>query len=65
MRKRLKLGLARDTMMSALTAGAIGFLVWLVSSHRLSLSGAGAAATAIILLGTQLQGVASGAGQLF
>jgi ATP-binding cassette subfamily B protein len=53
------------SVMSALTAGAVGFLVWLVSSHRLSLAGAGAAAAAIILLGTQLQGVASGAGQLF
>jgi ATP-binding cassette subfamily B protein len=65
MHKRIKLGLSGGVIMAALTAGAVGFLVWLVSSHRLSLAGAGAAAAAIILLGTQLQGVATGAGQLF
>jgi ATP-binding cassette subfamily B protein len=65
MRRRVKLGLFGGVVMSALTAGAVGFLVWLVSSHRLSLAGAGAAAAAIVLLGSQLQGVASGAGQLF
>jgi ATP-binding cassette subfamily B protein len=65
MHKRIQLGLLGGVVMAALTAGAVGFLVWLVSSHRLSLAGAGAAAAAIILLGTQLQGVASGAGQLF
>jgi ATP-binding cassette subfamily B protein len=65
MHKRIQLGLVGGLIMSALTAGAVGFLIWLVSSHRLSLAGAGAAAAAIILLGTQLQGVASGAGQLF
>ncbi|MGH9106037.1 MAG: ABC transporter ATP-binding protein, partial [Acidimicrobiales bacterium] len=65
MYKRLRLGLGGSVVMSALTASAVGFLVWLVSSHRLSLSGAGAAAAAIILLGTQLQAMATGAGQLF
>ena len=65
MRRRLQLGIAGGLAMAALTAGAIVFLVWLVSAHRLSLAGAGAAATAILLLGTQLQGLASGAGQLF
>ena len=65
MRRRVKLGLAGGAVMSALTAGAVAFLVWLVSSHRLSLAGAGAAAAAIMLLGSQLRGVASGAGQLF
>lgn len=65
MRRRVKLGLFGGVVMSALTVGAVGFLVWLVASHRLSLAGAGAAAAAIVLLGTQLQGVASGAGQLF
>lgn len=65
MRKRIKLGVVGGAVMAALTAGAVGFLVFLVASHRLSLAGAGAAAAAIILLGTQLQGVATGAGQLF
>jgi ATP-binding cassette subfamily B protein len=65
MRKRIKMGVLGGIAMSALVAGAVGFLVLLVASHRLSLAGAGAAAAAIVLLGTQLQGVATGAGQLF
>ena len=65
MRTRLKFGVVGSALMSALTAGAVGFLVWLVSSHRISLAGAGAAAGALLLLGGQLQGLASGAAQLF
>ena len=65
MRTRLKFGLAGSAMMSVLTAGAVGFLVWLLSSHRISLAGAGAAAGALLLLGGQLQTLASGAAQLF
>jgi len=65
MRTRLKLGLAGSALMSALTAGAVLFLVWLVSSHRITLAGAGAAAGALMLIGGQLQGLAGGAGQLF
>ena len=65
MHKRIKLGVLGGLIMAALTAGAVGFLALLVASHRLTLAGAGAAAAAIILLGTQLQGVATGAGQLF
>jgi ATP-binding cassette subfamily B protein len=65
MHRRIKLGVLGGVIMAALTAGAVGFLALLVASHRLTLAGAGAAAAAIILLGTQLQGVATGAGQLF
>jgi hypothetical protein len=65
MRTRLKLGLAGSALMSVLIAGAVGFLVWLVSTHRISLAGAGAAAGAVVLLGGQLQGLATGTGQLF
>jgi ATP-binding cassette subfamily B protein len=65
MRTRLKFGVAGSALMSALTAGAVCFLVWLVSSDRISLAGAGAAAGALLLLGGQLQGLASGAAQLF
>jgi ATP-binding cassette subfamily B protein len=65
MRTRLKLGLAGSALMSVLTAGAVGFLVWLVSTHRIGLAGAGAAAGAVVLLGGQLQGLATGAGELF
>lgn len=62
---RLKLGLAGSALMSVLTAGAVGFLVWLVSTHRIGLAGAGAAAGAVVLMGSQLQSLATGAGQLF
>jgi len=65
MRTRIELGVAGSAVMSALSAGAVGFLVWLVSSHRISIAGAGAAAGALMLLGGQLQSVASGAAQLF
>ncbi len=65
MRTRVKLGIGGSALMSALTAGAVAFLVWLVSSHRISVAGAGAAAGALLLLGGQLQSVASGAAQLF
>ncbi len=64
-RRRLKLGIAGSLGTSALTGGALAFLIWLVSSHRLSLAGAGAAAAAVVLLGAQLQGLASSAGQLY
>lgn len=65
MRTRLRFGLAGSAAMSVMTAGAVGFLVWLVSTGRISLAGAGAAAGALLLLGGQLQGLAGGAAQLF
>ncbi len=65
MKLRMLNGLIGSTAMSVLTACAVGFLVWLVSTHRVSLAGAGAAAGAVLLLGGQLQGLASGAAQLF
>lgn len=63
--RRLRLGAAGSLGTSALTGAALAFLLWLVSSHRLSLAGAGAAAAAVVLLGSQLQGLASSAGQLY
>ncbi len=65
MRARLRLGLAGSAAMSLLTAGAVAFLVWLVSSDRISIAGAGAAAGALLLLGGQLQSLAGGAARLF
>jgi ATP-binding cassette subfamily B protein len=65
MRVRLRLGLAGSGAMSVMTAAAVGFLVWLVSTRRISLAGAGAAAGALLLLGGQLQSLAGGAAQLF
>ncbi|HET9060016.1 MAG TPA: ABC transporter ATP-binding protein, partial [Acidimicrobiales bacterium] len=64
-RKRMILGLLGNSAMSVITAGAVGLLVWLVSTHRMSLAGAGAAAGAVLLIGGQLQSLSSGAGQLF
>jgi ATP-binding cassette subfamily B protein len=65
MHRRIGLDVAGSAVMAAMTGGTLGFLVWMVSSRRLSLAGAGAAAGALVLLGSQLQGVASGAGRLF
>ena len=65
MRTRMLNGLVGSALMSVLTAGAVGFLVWLVSTRRVSLAGAGAAAGALVLLGGQLQGMAAGAASLF
>ncbi|MGH8921456.1 MAG: ABC transporter ATP-binding protein, partial [Actinomycetes bacterium] len=64
-RRRLRLGVAGSLGTSALTGGALAFLVWLISAHRISLAGAGAAAAAVVLLGAQLQGLAGSAGQLY
>ena len=51
---------------TALVSGAVlGLLILFVSQGEVSLAGAGAAAAALILLGTQLQGLASGVGQLY
>ena len=65
MHTRVKLGLAGSSVMAFLTAGAVGFLVFLLTSHRISLAGAGAAGGALLLLGGQLQSLAAGAAQLF
>ena len=43
----------------------LGLLILFVSDGRITLAGAGAAAAALILLGTQIQGLASGVGNLF
>jgi ATP-binding cassette, subfamily B, bacterial len=63
--KRTRYGVAGNTAMSVMLAGAVAVLAWLVSSHRLSLAGAGAAAGALLLIGNQLQGLSSGASSLF
>ena len=48
-----------------MSGGVLGLLIFFVSEGDVSLAGAGAAAAALILLGTQLQGLASGVGQLY
>ena len=64
-RRRLVLGLVGGLMTSILTAGTIGLLVWFVTSGRMPLAGAGAAAAAIVLLGQRLQALLGSAGSLY
>jgi ATP-binding cassette subfamily B protein len=53
-------------LLTAVVSGVVlGLLILFVSDGRVSLAGAGAAAAALILLGTQLQGLAGGLGQLY
>lgn len=62
---RLRLGLVGTLVTSALTAGTLAVLVWFVTSGRLDLAAAGAAAGAVVLLGTRLQVLASSASSLY
>lgn len=64
-RRRLVLGLVGGLMTSFLTAGTIALLVWFVTSGRMALAEAGAAAAAIVLLGQRLQALGSSAGSLY
>jgi ATP-binding cassette subfamily B protein len=56
---------AGGALSAAISGGVLGLLILLVSDGRVSLAGAGAAAATLILLGTQLQGLAAGTGQLY
>jgi ATP-binding cassette subfamily B protein len=64
-RRRLVLGLVGGLMTSFLTAGTIALLVWFVTSGRMALAEAGAAAAAIVLLGQRLQALGGSAGSLY
>ena len=64
-RRRTAQGMAGGVLSAAVSAGVLGLLILLVSDGRVSLAGAGAAAAALILLGSQLQGLATGTGQLY
>jgi ATP-binding cassette subfamily B protein len=64
-RKRSVQGVAGGTLTAVVSGGVLGLLILFVSDGRVSLAGAGAAAAALILLGTQLQGLAAGMGQLY
>ena len=64
-RRRLVLGLVGGIMTSALTAGTIALLAWFVTSDRMQLAEAGAAAAAIVLLGQRLQALGGSAGSLY
>ena len=64
-RRRLRLGLVGGLMTSLLTAGAVAVLVWFVTSGRMTVASASAAAGAVLVLAQRLQGLASSAGTLY
>jgi ATP-binding cassette subfamily B protein len=64
-RRRTIQGVAGGLLTAIISGGVLGLLILFVSEGRTSLAGAGAAAAALILLGTQIQALASGVGSLF
>jgi ATP-binding cassette, subfamily B, bacterial len=64
-RRRAVQGVIGGGLTAVVSGGVLGLLIFFVSEGDVSLAGAGAAAAALILLGTQLQGLASGVGQLY
>jgi ATP-binding cassette subfamily B protein len=64
-RRRLRFGLAGGLVTSILTAGCIAVLVGFISSGRLGLAEAGAAAGALVLLAQRLQILAGSSGSLY
>jgi len=64
-RRRLRFGLAGASVTSILTAGCIAVLVAFISSGRLKLADAGAAAGAVALLAQRLQTLASASGSIY
>jgi ATP-binding cassette subfamily B protein len=64
-RRRAVQGVIGGGLTAVVSGGVLGLLIFFVSDGDVSLAGAGAAAAALILLGTQLQGLASGVGQLY
>jgi ATP-binding cassette, subfamily B, bacterial len=64
-RRRTLQGALGGLLTAVVSGGVLGLLILFVSDGRVSLAGAGAAAAALILLGSQLQGLAGGMGQLY
>ena len=64
-RRRMRLGLVGSMITAMLNAGAIALLVWFVSSGRLELAAAGAAAGAILLFAQRLNVLAASATSLY
>jgi ATP-binding cassette, subfamily B, bacterial len=65
LRRRLRYGLLGSLATSALNAAGLGVVVWFVSSGRLELAQAGAAAGALLILSQRLSALAGSAGNLF
>lgn len=64
-RRRTRQAVAGAALTALLIGGALGLIIAFVADGRLSLAGAGAAAAGILLLSTQLQGLALSAGSLY
>ncbi|HEX6547555.1 MAG TPA: ABC transporter ATP-binding protein [Candidatus Dormibacteraeota bacterium] len=65
LRQRAALSFAGALATAAASGVTFGVLAWLITSGHLGLAAAGAAATASLQLGSQLQQMASAAGQLY
>lgn len=63
--RRLRLSLLGGLLTSSLTAAAVAFLVWLITTGRLGVAAAAAAAGAVVLLGQRLGSLTSSFGSLF
>ena len=64
-RRRIRQSVAGAALTALLIGGALGLIIVFISDGRLSLAGAGAAAGGILLLSSQLQGLALSAGSLY
>jgi len=64
-RERLLVGVVGTALNAVLTVVALVYLVWLVTSGRLAVAAAGAAAGAIVLLAQRVHGVGSSSGSMY
>jgi ATP-binding cassette subfamily B protein len=64
-RRRTRQAVVGAALTAVLIGGALGLIILFVADGRLSLAGAGAAAGGILLLSSQLQGLALSAGSLY
>jgi ATP-binding cassette subfamily B protein len=65
LRRRIRMALVGQAMTGLLSALALGALVWFVTTGRMSLSAAGSAAGAMVLLSGRLHGIASSSAGLY
>lgn len=64
-RQRLRIGLTGQLLTSLLTTGAIAILVWMVTTGRVTVASAGAAAGGVVLLAPRLSSHMSGVSTLY
>jgi ATP-binding cassette, subfamily B, bacterial len=64
-RRRTRQAVAGAALTALLIGGALGLIIAFIADGRISLAGAGAAAAGILLLSSQLQGLALSAGALY